>query len=40
MKEITNIPDEIDLLSDTVLKPILGVKKEVLDNSFKTLTLS
>ncbi len=39
MKEITKIPDEIDLLSDNVLKPILSIKKEALVNNYKTLQL-
>ena len=40
MKEITNIPDEIDLLSNTILKPILSIKKEALASNYKTLSLS
>ena len=39
IKEITKIPDEIDLLSNTVLKPILNIKKEALADSYKTLQL-
>lgn len=39
MKEITRIPDEIDLLSDTILKPILNIKKEALASEYKTLQL-
>ena len=39
IKEITKIPDEIDLLSDTVLKPILSIKKEALVSYYKTLQL-
>ena len=32
IKHLTNIPDEIDLLSPSVLKPILKLKKESLSN--------
>lgn len=40
IKEITNIPDEIMLLSESVLKPILELKNNgVIDNNSKTLKL-
>ena len=35
IKYLTDIPDEIDLLSPTVLKPILKLKKDSLNNSSK-----
>ena len=39
IKEITKIPDEIDLLSDTVLKPILKLKENSLTDFNKKLHL-
>ena len=39
IKEITKIPDEIDLLSESVLKPILKLKENSLSNNNKTLQL-
>lgn len=39
IKELTNIPDDIDLLSPSVLKPILKLKEEALSNS-NTLNLN
>lgn len=39
IKELTEIPDEIDLLSPSVLKPILKLKKESLSNG-STLNLN
>ena len=39
IKDLTDIPDEIDLLSPSVLKPILKLKKESLSNG-KTLNLN
>ena len=35
IKYLTDIPDEIDLLSPSILKPILKLKKEALNNSTK-----
>ena len=35
IKYLTDIPDEIDLLSPSILKPILKLKKESLNNSTK-----
>ena len=35
VKQLTDIPDEIDLLSPSVLKPILKLKKDSLNNSTK-----
>ena len=35
IKYLTDIPDEIDLLSPSILKPILKLKKESLDNGTK-----
>ena len=35
VKHLTDIPDEIDLLSPSVLKPILKLKKDSLNNSTK-----
>ena len=35
IKYLTDIPDEIDLLSPSILKPILNLKKESLSNGTK-----
>ena len=39
IKEITKIPDEIDLLSESVLKPILKLRENSLSDYNKTLSL-
>ena len=40
IKHLTDIPDEIDLLSPSVLKPILKLKKESLSNDDNNLSLN